>query len=412
MNETQKASKKNAVVSASLLFLSLVILTINFQNCSGVSSSNYGDSDAVTDREGSVVDDVLPVTPVTPTPNNETGVTAVFAVGDAFNGENLVSSGSFIDSLIERIGYSTYGSGKAIAVATSGLGYAALTDGSNIEAERMALESCNLIAGDSCAIIVSGNSFEISSDDIANNLEYKLDGLNGKAFAMSEIPMASTTKRDTAMVRNFINAPGNKALAVSATGALYAAYTTTYTLTESDVSRMAVQRCELESALTPCVLYAVNSRVEFNPRGWMKKSSINFSNNDVLAVPPPASRASALVSITNLLSEVGQKKYAIYTTPNGYGYFGRHDDDNTQAEQTARDYCEAGVHGTRCIFYASSRGVQISPEDTNAKMNFESLFCKVPRFSCAEHLAMGCSDRGEYWVQEGSTLKSVVMTCN
>ena len=412
MNETKKQSKPQAIVSVSLLLLSLVILTINFQNCSGVSSSNYGDTDTVSDRTGSVVDDVLPVTPVTPNPNDETGVTATFAVGDAFNGQDLVSSGSFIDTLIETIGYAHYGSGKAIAVATSGLGYAALSESSNIEAERMAVESCNFLSGESCALIVSGNSFSIASNDIANNLEYKLDGLKGKAFSASEIPMASTVKRDTAMVRNFTNAPGNKALAVSATGALYAAYTTTYTLTEADVSRMAVQRCELESAITPCALYAVNTRVEFDSRAFMKKGSINYSNNDVLALPPPASRASALVAIENLLNEVGQDKYAIYTTPNGYGYFGADETDNVKADAVAKGHCESGVHGTRCILYASSRGVHISPDSTKAKMNFGALFCKVPRYSCAEHLAAGCMDKADYWVQDSSSLKSVVMTCN
>jgi hypothetical protein len=412
MNETKNASKSRTVISGSLLFLSLAILTINFQNCSGLSSSNYGDNDAVTDREGSVVDDILPITPTTPTPNDETGLTAIFSVGDSFNGQDLVSSGSFVDSMVERVGYVTYGSGKAIAVASSGLGYVALTGGTNLEAERMAVESCNLLATDSCALIISGNSFVIDSTDVLNNMEYKLDGLKGKAFSASEIPMASTAKRDTAMVRNFMNAPGNKALAVSITGALYAAYTTTHTLSESDVSRMAVQRCELESAITPCVLYALNTRVEFNPRGWMKKGSINYSNNDVLALPPPASRATALTSITTLLDEVGQKKYAIYATPNGYGYFGRHDNDNAEAEKLAKGYCEAGVHGSRCILYASTRGVHINPEDSKAKMNFNGLYCKSPRYSCADHRAAGCTENGDYWVQDSSSLKSVVMTCN
>ena len=412
MNETSNQSKSKTVISASLLFLSLAILTINFQNCSGLSSSNYGDSDAVTDREGSVVDDILPVNPVTPTPNDETGLTAIFSVGDSYNGQALVSSGSFVDTLIERIGYVSYGYGKAVAVASSGLGYAALTGGNNLEAERMAVESCNLLTADSCTLIISGNSFVVDSTDVLNNMEYKLDGLKGKTFSASEIPMASTAKRDTAMVRNFINAPGNKALAVSITGALYAAYTTTYTLSESDVSRMAVQRCELESAIAPCALYALNTRVEFNPRGWLKKGNINYSNNDVLALPPPASRATSLNSITALLDEVGQKKYAIYTTPNGYGYFGKHDDDNSEAEALAKGYCETGVHGSRCILYASTRGVHISPEDSKAKMNFNSIYCKVPRYSCAEHRTAGCTDTGDFWIQDSSSLKSVVMTCN
>jgi|GEM_PF-3640022 len=352
MNETNKSSKSRTVVSGALLFLSLGILTINFQNCSGVSSSNYGDEEVVSDGSGSIVDDFLPIGNVTSTPNIETGINAVFAEGDSFNGQTLVSSGSFIDNFLDRLSYTTYSSGKAIAVASSGLGYAALTGGSNIEAERMAIESCNLLTGDECALIVSGNTFVVSSDDISNNMEYYLDSLNGKVFSASEIPMASTAKRDTAMVRNFTNAPGRK------------------------------------------------------------QGSIDYTNNDVLAMPPPASRSSSLNSITTLLKEQGQKKYAIYATPNGHGYFGRDEDDNDKAASQALSLCEAGVHGSRCILYASSRGVHINPENTMAKTNFGSVYCKLPRYSCAEHRSAGCTDSGDYWVQDSSTLESVVMSCN
>jgi hypothetical protein len=343
---------------------------------------------------------------------NEPGINLNFTQGQAFTGQTIVNINSFIDSLISRLDYENYTLGKAIAIAENGLGYAALTDGSNSEASRMAVESCNLLTGDSCALIVSGNSFVINRADITSSLTYRLDGLTGGTFSMSAIPMASASRRDTATVRNFINAPGNKALAVSITGGLFSAFTTTSSLTVADVSRMAVQRCELESAVTPCILYAVNTRVEFNPRAWLKRSSIDFANNNVLAVPPPASRSGSLTSIQTLLNETAQQqRYGIAITPNGFGYFGRHATSTDSARQAALDLCEAGVHGSRCILYASSAGVDIAPIATIAKRDFSTLFCRTVRSSCAEHLALGCNTRGQYWVQDTTTSRAVLATC-
>ncbi|MGH1468135.1 MAG: hypothetical protein ACRBBP_04540 [Bdellovibrionales bacterium] len=409
MKETRSTLK--AVLSTGCLFLTLGVLTINFQNCSGLSSADYGsNSDTVSQGESGLIP-VGDTTGDTDTTVEANGLTAIFADGDRFTGQTLVASGSFLDSLIDRIDYETYSNSKAIAVATSGLGYAALTAGNSAEAERMAVESCNLLSGEACALIVSGNLFVVNSTTAFAAKEYKLNGYKDKAFNRGEIPMSASRVRSSSVVTNFINAPGHRALAISITGGVYSVYTATNSLTRPEVKRMALQRCELEAAIVPCVLYAVNETVVFDPMSWIKNSSINFSNNNVVAEPPPASRYGALTAIENLLDEVDREKYAIYITPSGYGYFGRHATDVEEARSEALAYCEAGVHGSRCIPYASSTGINLSPDDLKAKSNFSELFCKTVRYNCAAHLEMGCVRGAQYWVQNPGTLEAELASC-
>jgi hypothetical protein len=409
----ESLSTVKAFMSTFFLFITLGLLTINFQNCSGFNSADYGsDNEVNSDGENGLI----PVTgssgsgePTTTVESEQ--LTAVFSSGDNFIGQTLVASGSFLDSLISRIGYQQYSNGKAIAVARNGLGYAALTTENNAEAERMAVESCNALSGLPCAVIVSGNLFTVNSENAFDGEEYKINNYKDRRFSRDEIPMAASRVRSSATVNNFINAPGFKALAISPTGGLYAVYTTINSLTMTDVRRMAVQRCELEAAITPCALYAENDTVVFDPSTWYKNSSINFSNNNVLAEPPPASRFGALAAIEKLLEEVGREKYAIYITPDGYGFFGKHETDVESARSQALAECETGNHSTRCIPYASSTGVNISTNDLISKRDYAELFCKTVRYSCTAHLEMGCSRGAQYWVQNPTTLEAELTTC-
>lgn len=411
MKETQSTFK--AFLSTGCLVLTLGMLTVNFQNCSGLSSADYGsEGDAVSQGEDGLiaVGDGGTVTTITSTVE-ASGLTATFAAGESFDEQVLVSSGSFLDSLIDTLGYKNYSNGKAIAMAQNGLGYAALTSSSDAEAERMAVESCNFLSGRACALIVSGNYFVASSDQVFLSEDYILQDLSGRTFDRNSVPMSASRVRDSAVVNNFINAPEVKALAISPTGGLYSVYTTTRSLTLAEVRRMAVQRCELEAAITPCALYAENSTVVFNPETFMKKSSINFSSNNVKAMSPPASRDGALTAIKILLSEIEREKYAMYITPSGYGYFGTHATDIEQARAEALDRCESGIHGTRCIPYASSTGVNFSPTDLIAQQSYGNLFCKTVRYSCVEHFSMGCPAGAQYWVQNAGTLEAELTAC-
>lgn len=411
MKETRLTFK--TILSTGCLFLILGILTVNFQNCSGLSSADFGSDNSVVSQGES---GIIPIGGPPTIGGTETTVeleslTVVFSSGENFVGQNLIASGSFLDTLIDKIGYENYSTGKAIAVARNGLGYAALTESSNSEAERMAVESCNLLSGTACAIIVSGNLFMVNSRDAFTSEDYIIGDYSGRVFNRSEIPMSATRVRDSAVVSNFINAPGYTALAISITGGVYSVYSTTDSLTKSEVRRMAVQRCELEAAITPCILYAEDDTVVFNPAVWVKSNSISFSNNNVSALPPPASGDGALDIIQKLLTEVGRDKYAIYITPSGYGYFGRDATDVEAAKAEALAACNAGAHGTRCISYASSTGVSLSPDSLNAKMSYADFFCKTVRYNCSAHLDMGCTRGAQYWVQNLSTLEAELTSC-
>lgn len=410
MKETRSTIK--ALMSTLCLFLTLGILTVNFQNCSGLSSADYGsDSDTVSQGTSGLIsvdddydDDEVGV--------EAEGLTAVFSSGDSYVGQTLVSSGSFLDTLIGILGYENYSSGgKAIAMAVNGLGYAAFTETTNAEAERMAIETCNLLSGKSCALLVLGDLFVVNSSAAFTSLEYRLDGFTGLTFSRGDIPMSSTRVRNSAVVSNFINAPGHRALALSPTGGAYSVFTTTYSVSIAEAKRMAVQQCELEASIVPCIIYAVDDEVVFNAEAWIKTNSINFTNNNVAAVTPPASRNNALSLIKEMLADVGQEKYAIYITPSGYGYFGRDETDVDVARAEALSDCESGVHSSRCIPYASSTGVNLSSADLYAKDTYPGLFCKTVRYNCSAHLKAGCASGAQYWVQDPSTLEAELTVC-
>ncbi len=410
MKETPSTFK--ALLSTAFLFLTLGLLTVNFQNCSGLSSADYGSSnDTVSQGAGGLVTVDDRVVGVDDPSVESGGLTATFSSGERFTGQALVSQGSFLDKLIEILKYETYSQGKAIAMAETGLGYAAFTGESDDEAERMAIESCNLLSGQSCALIVSGDLFTVDSTTAFKDLEYRLSGFEGSVFNRDEIPMSSTRVRASYVVNNFINAPGHRALALSPAGGAFAVFTTKNSITVEEAGRMALQRCELEASLLPCILYAVDDKVVFKAGSWIKSSSINYSNNNAAALPPPASREESLNDIKDLIAETKRENYAVYITPSGYGYFGRHKTDVEEAKKQALGYCESGADSSRCIFYASSKGVHIGPDDLYAKQNYPDLLCKTVRYNCSAHLEMGCVRGAQYWVQNSRTLEAERTSC-
>lgn len=407
-------SIKGIKLSLIVLVGTIILIGVNFQNCSNMSSSDYGGKEADSQGEGGALDDIPVVNPnPNPNPGGDVvgGLTATFSQGDRYGGEVLVSGNSFLDSLITKYDYPSYSFSKAIAVSETGLGYMSMTDiNDTAEAERMAMESCNLLTGLPCALIVSENTFVINSSDLNTHLDYLLDGYKGQSFNRSRIPMASSKIRGSALISNYIGAAVQKALAVSITGGVYATYTYSYQLSEEEVKRMAVQQCELEAALVPCVLYAVNDEVVFDPGDWVKISSLTFNTNNVMAIPPPASRDLARQAIQDLLDATGRdQKYAIVITPNGYGFFGIADTKDAAVSEAMAN-CNSGAHGSRCIEYASSAGITFSTDDLKAKEDHGDMFCKTVRYSCADHFNVGCSG-GSRWVQNSRSLAAERVTC-
>lgn len=415
MKETFNFTKSAA--GLLILFSGILILLLVFQNCSGFSSSNYGaSSETVSEGQGGTIEGVIPVgggskTPQPVKPSN--GLAITFQKDEIYQGQVLVDRSSFVDTLAKKFDYTSYKLGKAIAITLNGLGYVAMTDTNDgVDASRMALESCNLLSGRACAVILVGNKFVINSADIEKNLDYVLKDFKGKDFRSSEIPMASKKLRETALVKNYIRATGHKAMALSITGGIYATYTPDWSYTVEEAKRMALQQCELESALVPCILYAVNKEVVFEPLVWNKKARINYGNTDIKKIPPPAQKTKSLGVIKNFLNKAGSEKYAIAMSPLSYGYFGQDKSDEKKAVAEAMQKCQKGVHNSRCILYAKMDKIVFGSKDLKAKKNFGDLICKTVRYDCDEHKKMGCPMGESYWIQEPNTRRAVLKVCN
>ena len=420
-----KSSKAKSNLTAALLALALFLIGLNFQNCSSAKSDYEGsasggvgglkdvpivdpDDDDDDDDDNNNDDDDSTESGSGYEPGS---VTATFTAGDRYQGEVLVSSNSFLDTMISTYDYRNYSFSKAIAVAENGLGYMSLSDVDDThEAKRMAIESCNLLANLPCALIVSENTFVIDSDEISDNLEYTIGDLTGRSFDRNAIPMTTNSVRSSSLITDYINAGVEKALAISITGGVYAAYSHLYQLSRQEVERMSVQQCELQTAISPCILFAVNDKVVFDPEDWVKKTRLVFNNENVMAFPPPAARDGALTKIRELLDSVDKnEKYSIVITANGFGFFGKGSTIKTATEKAVSN-CENGNHGSRCIEYADNEGVKFSVDDTQAKSKRSSLFCKSVRYSCSDHKAVGCGS-GTYWVQSSRNLAAEVANC-
>ena len=139
-----KSSKAKSNLTAALLALALFLIGLNFQNCSSAKSDYEGSA------SGGVggLKDVPIVNPDDDDNDNDDNnddnndddstefgsgyepgsVTATFTAGDRYQGEVLVSSNSFLDTMISTYDYRNYSFSKAIAVAENGLGYMSLSD--------------------------------------------------------------------------------------------------------------------------------------------------------------------------------------------------------------------------------------------------------------------------------------------
>jgi hypothetical protein len=366
-----------------------LVLTLGFQNCSneGMKAAwqETGMVNIPSDNErGTMVfEEEVPTEVV------------AFSAGDPFNFNLLPNQEQMLSAQLSYLNYQSYENAKAIAINRQGLGFVSLKASGDIEeATQTALETCAVIGGGlPCGIVAVGNEFVVGSAELDSIFNFQLIP---ETELNSNIPFLTLASRQQAY-DNYQRRGGPKAMAISLDGGYFSAWTTSDSPISSvdDAARVVLERCELNAVISPCILYARNNNVVFDPSTVNRRPQIDYGRT-TLRESIPGMRATAFTSLIEgiYIPQVRSgSSGVIYITTRGVGGYGY----GSGADATARAYCEERANGHPCIRYAQNLNIIDIRAHLRGLQEAETVHClAVPRASCQDHIAMGCSGESVY----------------
>lgn len=318
-----------------------------------------------------------------------------FKKGEAFNYAYIPNKSQMVEVMINVFGYYGYSGAKAVAIASSGLGFVTRkAAGAQDDANRTALEGCFAISGGQpCALVAVGNAFNLNRNDLNNSYTFTMS--QPLTIDANSLPFINLNNRAT-VAAQYNASLSPKALAVSVDGAYaWVAHTTQFPITSvQEARRVAMERCEMMAALSPCTLVAENSTVVFNPALINRTPLVEYlrltmANN----IPGMRDQVFSQAMTNDYLPKVAinTNRGAIYITADGKGGYGISTTESV-ADADALQACQQVQGNFPCFKYAVNNVVQnIAPNLTAIKFFSLETHCKsVPRLNCAHHKAMGC----------------------
>lgn len=384
-----------------LLVLAVVAgSTLMFQNCSGgippaTQSATLPSSDGTTRP------------PTSSDPAN-------WATGDAFGYNNLpvAMQTQMVQVQITSLGYFSTNQPKAIAISADGLGFVRIGVGMTQEqTNQIAKDGCYVISGAKpCSLIAVGDRWNVSRNDLNNSFTYSMTTLSGVPF----VPPSAVASIAAA----YNSAPLPKALAISLDGAYFFISNTSAEPVgnTADAVRIVMERCEMGAGFVPCMLFAQDNSLVFNPATINRAPVIDYARTTVSTNLPGIRQAQYTSAIQNdyLTRTFGNNlSGAIYITADGAAGYS-YDPSAINADTNARTKCNNNaIPAFPCFKYATNKNV-VQPFVNNLtalRVFGYGLHCQVmPRASCSAHKAMGCPAGGRYYTQQG--LGIAVETCN
>ncbi len=388
--------KPNMIFIMWLIFAGLGT-SLFFQNCSdsGLKSSwSDQSSNNGSDTGNDQGEDVM--IPEEPAPD------VGFQKNDPFNYASLPTAlqQQMVQVQIDVLNYATYTTGaKAIAINQYGLGFVSLKSSGDVEEAKLtALESCYAIGGSQpCGLLAVGDVFEVSLSDLATSFTYNL---TAEANLNANIPFLPLATRATVFTA-YNNAANPKALAISLDGGFnWVAHTVARpVLNIQEAQRLALERCEMLSVLSPCTLYASNNNVVFQPTMINRAPVINYQQTQV-ALGIPGMRTTAfndLIRDTYMRNITATNFGAIYITANGAGGYSYNSNSSQSVNTAALNNCNTNADGRPCFKFAEKLVVQNYLPNIRGLTYNRLTHCQVvPRTSCAAHNAMGCFEAQAY----------------
>lgn len=338
----------------------------------------------------------------------------LFRKGDVFTTEKLPSSSRMLMGFIEEYGYNDSGSGstKAIAIAQNGYGYASVGQGLNqTEESQIAILACNVLTGSPCALIAETNRFVVDARQLKDEPEkiFIVPKSPGAGLTLKKTPfIGETVEGMPAFLETYASKSGFKAIAVGIDGTISPAYThdDDHIQSEEEAKRMALETCEMSSTVVPCLLFAVGNEVVFDWTNQLGKLSINYGKKTVATSIPGMTDEHFNDYTLNFWSKYPASQVAVYINIDGAAGYGA-DVAASVAQKEALDYCKnaADTSGSKesCFLYAFNSQIMMTASQIYAYRFSTKLHChSIPRASCEEHAAVGCTDPGTYYISAGS----------
>lgn len=274
---------------APIAIITGLIVIMAFQNCSGYKSKEADSAGSAGGDPVICMVDCDPDDPNTPPPNPNDK----FQAGATFNPDLLPyppqgSLVSEVDDYLELDGQ------KALAMAANGYGFISNHPGiiTQAEASRLALEACQVVAGDKpCAILAEGDKYKYSESVFKTSMRKVLEK-GARTFDPLKVPFQRDAVRANQMTVYAMASAPFKALAIDLKGGGAARYST---ISQADATRRALEGCEGYSRGRVCTLYAKGNDVlfnvttmNFNTTPSLDYSVTNFSPNEVPFVDDPS----------------------------------------------------------------------------------------------------------------------------
>lgn len=330
-----------------------------------------------------------------------------FLRGQAFNYDYVPNKSQMVQTMLDVLGYNSHTGGKAVAITADGLGYVSRKyAGMQADADRTALEGCFAISGGKpCVLLASGYNFNLNKADLASSYTFTLS--TPTSLVAEQVPFVDSNAR-TQLINDYKAAPTPKAIAISLDGAYaWVANTPQFPIASAnEARRLALERCEMMAAFTPCTLFAQDAQPVFIPTQINRTPTIDYSRSVMNTNIPGMRDAVFITNMTNdYLPQVTQqnKVGAVYITADGRGGYATNTAAVT-ADTDARNACEASKITYPCFRYAINQNVQNLASNLVAIAQFSiSTHCRaIPRQTCAHHKSMGCPAGSYYTLSNGS----------
>ena len=323
-----------------------------------------------------------------------------FKVGDPFDYGLVSPQSQMIATMLASWSYTASTAPKAIAINEHGLGFVSIKPGSGEgDAKRTALEGCFVIGGGlPCTILADGDVFSV--DDHALALADSYDFQLASPATLADLPFVTTNVRTTD-VAAYAAASGFKAIAVSVDGTTSISKGEVVS-SQAETNRIMLERCEMQAALTPCLLFATGNTPVLDANHPTFVPQIDFARTLVQTNLPGTTDLHFNQFIPSYLSNVNSGLAgAIDLAPRGQGaaFTGGGASGNAMASCTSH----LSPGDPPCFPYATGRTITFKATNLAAFKASADVHClAMPRADCAAHKAIGCSAGMLYTTHTGS----------
>lgn len=370
--------------------LALVAL-LGFQNCSPSFREPDNTDPLLTNLGG---EDPQPEPTPPPPP-------ADFRAGDPVNRASLGDLYTFeMRALLDFAVYENFTGAKALALAANGLGAVrALSSGTQDDADRGAIEACNAIAGQACTLILSGGFFAVDSNRIPAEAKLLLKS-GSAALNVADVPFIADAERTLVQNYLFTNSTSHpfKALALSPSGE----YRTSFGKTQSEANRRALQACEFDAVITPCLVFAEGNQRVFNLAEWDRAQRLALFPAEVRQDRLPFIFDEDVADLDQIFADINAAKVVSIAIGRSGSFAASQQPLKEDADGGALSQCR--TFDDSCFLYSSNKKVALRWDQLPTRQVLRAVVCAIPRATCADHRQRGCA-AATRWVGSGSNLR-------